>query len=303
MLSFYSFYGVSWRQYVSSESDPGSGREKADVRAALPVSCRRNPGGESAGREKLPSKRLLCAELGVSRSTVEAAYDLLCGEGYAVSRPRSGFFAADVLAQAEIPAPPVRKQPKPASREDNLFSTSAVDVSLFPYASWAKLYREVVYHSPELLQRGQAQGEPELREALARMLSEYRSVRCSPEQIVVGSGLETLLSQLITLLGQEAVYALEDPGYPYLERALSARNGAIRFIPLDGDGMDTAALEQSGANVAYLTPSHQFPMGVTMPASRRSRMLRWASERSGSSPQLAFTLTTYWVSGSRPSMV
>ena len=237
--------------------------------------------GNLRAGEKLPSKRLLCAELGVSRSTVEAAYDLLCGEGYAVSRPRSGFFAADVLAQTEIPAPPVRKQPKPASREENLFSTSAVDVSLFPYASWAKLYREVVYHSPELLQRGQAQGEPELREALARMLSEYRSVRCSPEQIVVGSGLETLLSQLITLLGQEAVYALEDPGYPYLERALSARNGAIRFIPLDGDGMDTAALEQSGANVAYLTPSHQFPMGVTMPASRRSRMLRWASERSG----------------------
>lgn len=237
--------------------------------------------GNLRAGEKLPSKRLLCTELGISRSTVEAAYDLLCGEGYAVSRPRSGFFAADVLAQVEIPAPPVRKQPKPASREENLFSTSAVDVSLFPYASWAKLYREVVYHSPELLQRGQAQGEPELREALARMLSEYRSVRCSPEQIVVGSGLETLLSQLITLLGPEAVYALEDPGYPYLERALSARNGAIRFIPLDGDGMDTAALEHSGANVAYLTPSHQFPMGVTMPASRRSRMLRWASERSG----------------------
>ena len=238
--------------------------------------------GAIGSGEKLPSKRALCAQLGVSRSTVEAAYDLLLAEGYTVSRPRSGYFAADLLAQAEPSELPRQAEPPRAEPADSpLFSTSAVDVSQFPYASWAKLYREVVYHSPELLQRGEAQGEPELRSALSRLLSEYRSVRCSPEQIVVGSGLETLLSQLITLLGPEAVYALEDPGYPYLERALTARNRAIRYIPLDGDGMDAAALEGSGANVAYLTPSHQFPMGVTMPASRRSRMLRWASEHGG----------------------
>ena len=228
--------------------------------------------------ERLPSKRALCAQLGVSRSTVEAACDLLLAEGYAVSRPRSGFFAADVLTQTAPTEQPARKPapPEPVSREEDLFSTSAVDVSQFPYASWAKLYREVIYHSPALLQRGEAQGEPELQQALARLLSEYRSVRCDPEQIVVGSGLETLLSQLITLFGPKTVYALEDPGYPFLERTLRARERAIRYIPLDGDGMDAAALEASHADVAYLTPSHQFPMGVTMPASRRSRLLRWA---------------------------
>ena len=226
--------------------------------------------------EKLPSKRELCARLGVSRATAEAAYELLLAEGYVISRPRSGYYVSDYIAlPGETPVPRsscARPEPIPAQ----LFSTSAVDVSAFPYASWAKLYKEVVYNSPELLQRGDPQGEAGLRNALAVLLSEYRGVRCGPEQIVVGSGLETLLGQLITLFGPKTVYALEDPGYPFLERTLRARERAIRYIPLDGDGMDAAALEASHADVAYLTPSHQFPMGVTMPASRRSRLLRWA---------------------------
>ena len=263
--------------YLNLNLDPNASRPMYEqLYRALSGDIR---SGAIGSGEKLPSKRALCAQLGVSRSTVEAAYDLLLAEGYAVSRPRSGYFAAELLAQAEPAEQPKQTRPVHAEAADSpLFSTSAVDVSQFPYASWAKLYREVVYHSPELLQRGAAQGEAGLQAALSRLLSEYRSVRCSPEQIVVGSGLETLLSQLITLLGPEAVYALEDPGYPYLERALTARNRAIRYIPLDEDGMDAAALERSGANVAFLTPSHQFPMGVTMPASRRSRLLRWAAE-------------------------
>ena len=122
------------------------------------------------------------------------------------------------------------------------FSTSAVDVSLFPYASWAKLYKEVVYNSPALLQRGAPQGEPALRAALARLLNEYRGVRCAPEQVVVGSGMETLMGQLITLFGPQAVYAMEDPGYPAMERALLARGRTVRYVPMDGSGMDADTL-------------------------------------------------------------
>ena len=251
--------------------------------------------------EKLPSKRALCAQLGVSRATVETAYDLLRAEGYVEARPRSGFYAAEYQllpgAEAEprtgracLPAPG-GKEAEGACRTDGAcparsadsppawdLSTSAVDVSRFPYASWAKLYREVVYNSPELLQRGEAQGEAPLREALARLLREYRGVQCGPEQVVVGAGLETLTDQLITLFGPEAVYAVEDPGYPALVRLLQARGRAVRFVPMDAAGMDPEALERRGAAAAYLTPSHQFPLGITMPASRRSRLLRWAAE-------------------------
>ncbi|MBQ1410800.1 MAG: PLP-dependent aminotransferase family protein [Oscillospiraceae bacterium] len=231
--------------------------------------------------EKLPSKRALCAQLGVSRATVETAYELLLAEGYVESRPRSGYYAAEYQGQGTAPAGvlgltstfvPERKE----SAEAALLSTSAVDVSLFPYASWAKLYKEVVYNSPELLQRGEPQGEPALRAALERLLGEYRGVSCAPEQVVVGSGMETLMDQLVTLFGPEAVYAMEDPGYPAMERKLLARGRALRYLPMDGSGMDAEALERSGATVAYLTPSHQFPLGITMPASRRSQLLRWA---------------------------
>ena len=219
--------------------------------------------------EKLPSKRELCARLGVSRATAEAAYELLLAEGYVISRPRSGYYVSDYIAlPGETPVPRsscARPEPIPAQ----LFSTSAVDVSAFPYASWAKLYKEVVYNSPELLQRGDPQGEAGLRNALAVLLSEYRGVRCSADQVVVGSGMETLMGQLITLLGTKAVYAMEDPGYPAVKRSLLARGQTVRYVPMDEAGMDADALAASGATVAYLTPSHQFPMGVTMPASRR----------------------------------
>ena len=245
--------------------------------------------------EKLPSKRALCVRLGVSRSTVETAYELLLAEGYVESRPRSGYYVAEYVAPVStqetaqaaqgtvlcVQQSPSTNAGASAGTENRplcSLSTSAVDVSLFPYASWAKLYKEVVYNAPELLQRGESQGEAPLRQALARLLSAYRGVRCDPEQVVVGSGMETLLDQLVPLFGPEAAFAMEDPGYPAMERILRARGRALRYVPMDADGMDAEALEASGAAVAYLTPSHQFPLGVTMPASRRSRLLRWAVE-------------------------
>ena len=245
--------------------------------------------------EKLPSKRELCAQLGVSRATVETAYELLCAEGYVDARPRSGYYVEDYLTvptvgtsiacpagQGTVSCPPgPHANGSTAQGTGNrplaLFSTSAVDVSAYPNASWAKLYKEVVYNSPELLQRGEPQGEPALRAALARLLNEYRGVGCAPEQVVVGSGMETLMGQLITLFGPDAVDAMEDPGYPAMERSLSARGRAIRWVPMDGSGMDAEALEAGGVTVAYLTPSHQFPLGITMPASRRSQLLHWAA--------------------------
>ncbi len=231
--------------------------------------------------EKLPSKRALCAHLGVSRSTVETAYELLAAEGYIRSRPKSGYYVSDyVVFDAEEPRPlpsfPRAEQPAATSVFD--LSTASVDVSLFPYSSWARLNKEVVYSSPELLQRGDRQGDPALREALCSFLSEYRGVSCSPEQIVVGAGLEYLYTMLLQLFPKDAVFGVEDPGYAAVERTILSFGRGLRHLPLDENGLSAEALEHSDASVAYLTPSHQFPMGVTMPADRRSRLLRWATE-------------------------
>ena len=121
------------------------------------------------------------------------------------------------------------------------------------------------------------EGDEPLRAALAGLLSQYRGVRCTPEQVVVGAGADYLLSLLLQLLPEHRAVALEDPGYPaaYAAAALHGRQAVP--IPVDGEGMCPDALADSGAGMAYVTPSHQFPLGVSMPAGRRSRLLHWAA--------------------------
>ena len=232
--------------------------------------------------ERLPGKRALCARLGISGSTAEAAYALLVSEGYVTAKPRSGYYVSDFVT---FDAPGQRHsavvptgEGTPPERPEFDFSTAAVDTGGFPYSTWAKLYKEVVYSSPELLQLGDRQGDGTLRRALCAFLSEYRGVRCTPEQIVVGAGMESLFDVLAQLFRPEVVFGVEDPGYATIHNALRAHGRAVRFLPLDGEGLCADAPEAEGVTVLYLTPSHQFPMGVTMPASRRSRLLRWAAE-------------------------
>lgn len=239
--------------------------------------------GALAPGAKLPSKRRLCALAGVSMSTVETAYSLLAAEGYVLSKPRSGYVCAHLLLPASAAPAPVPEAPQGPDPPRWAYdcSTSAVDVSAFPFSSWARITKEAVYENPGLLQRGHPQGDWPLRAALAQLLAQYRGVRCSPEQVVVGAGADYLLSLLLQLLPEHRSLALEDPGYPaaYAAAALHGREPVP--IPVDGQGMDRDALERSGAGLAYVTPSHQFPLGVTMPAGRRSQLLHWAASGPG----------------------
>lgn len=225
---------------------------------------------------RLPSKRKMCALLGVSMSTVDTAYSLLAAEGYVTVRPRSGYTVADLLPLTPTPAADIPKpQPTPPRWKYDC-STSAVDTSLFPFSSWAKISKEAVYENPDLLQRGHPQGDLPLRSALADLLAQYRGVRCSPEQIIVGAGADWLLSMVLQLLPEHHSIALEDPGYPAAYAAAKRLGRQAVSVPVDESGMSPEELEHSGANLAYVTPSHQFPLGVTMPAGRRSRLLHWA---------------------------
>ena len=230
---------------------------------------------------KLPSKRSLCAHLGVSRSTVENSYAILVAEGYVQVLAKSGFYVADLVPFGATTAAAAASVERPAPAQPRVnFSTSVVDTSAFPYASWAKLNKEVIYNSPELLQRGDRQGEPALRSALAAFLQEYRGVRCSADQIVVGAGTEYLLELLIQLFDPETIFALEDPCYAVTWHSVRNSGRRLRFLPVGEAGVSIPQLQQSDASVVYITASHQFPMGVTMPAVQRSQMLHWA----GSAP-------------------
>ena len=238
-------------------------------------------GGIPAG-SRLPGKRALAQQLGVAVNTVDTAYQMLVAEGYLESRPRSGFFALEVAdtvsaaPQAPEPIPPLPESP--AWRFD--LSTGGVDTALFPFRTWGRIQKELLYDAPELLSHGNRQGDRNLREAVADYLALYRGVSCSPEQIVVGAGTEYLLSLAAGLLrGRTA--AVEEPGYRRLRTILDNNGVLCRGVPIDENGLDVDALRQSGASLCCVTPSHHFPTAVTMPATRRAQLLRWANEARG----------------------
>ena len=242
--------------------------------------------GAIAAGTRMPGKRRLAAELSVSVNTVDAAYQMLAAEGYLESRERSGFYVQEYLAlpvrPEGVPLPPPAAAPDPGAAEPPVrfdLSTRGVDPGLFPFRTWARLQKELLYSSPQLLTHGDAQGDPELRQALADYLEEYRGVRCSAEQVVGGAGMEYLLGLLAPLLPGPA--AVENPGYPRARQVLENNGVTCCCLPVDEDGLSLKALSGSGAAVCYVTPSHQFPTGVTMPAGRRAELLHWAARCPG----------------------
>lgn len=238
--------------------------------------------GRIAPGEKMPGKRSLAGTLALSVNTVDTAYQQLAAEGWLEVRPRSGFYAmkydAPLYSAAQSPKPIPTEEPAPSFRYD--LSTGAVDTGLFPFHRWGRIQRELLYDRPELLAYGHPQGDRELREEIAGYLLTYRGVDCTPDQLVVGAGVEYLLGLLGRLLGGAAA-ALEDPGYKRTRTIL--QNSGLRCVPVPVDqlGMDPAALQESGASVVYLTPSHQFPTGAVMPVGRRAAILKWAEEKPG----------------------
>lgn len=236
--------------------------------------------GRLVSGEKLPSKRQLAKQLKISVVTVESAYSQLVAEGYLQSRDRTGFFVLPVLVRppvAPAEAAPVPSLPPQAPHFRYDFATSGGDAESFPFSTWAKLSREVLSSRDQaLLSAAHPQGIPELRNAIVRHLYQFRGIRVSPEQVIVGAGSEFLSTLLVQLLGNQGGYALEDPGYGKIARIFQANGAIIKPIPLDGQGLRVDLLEASGARVVHITPSHHFPLGTVMPISRRIELLEWA---------------------------
>ena len=225
---------------------------------------------------KMPSKRQLAQHLHVSTATVEAAYGRLAAEGYCESRPRSGMYVS-----SETPhAAQVRYAASVPVRWD--FSTGAADAEHFPYATWARLMREVLSEqNTALLLSGDPQGSLALRQEIAGMVRSLRGIEVSPECIVLGAGTEVLVTALVSVMGREKLFAVEDPGYSRVRRILVASGARIVPTPLSGGAIDVRSLYMSGAGAAYVTPSHQFPMGEEMSAAQRAALLQWARETGG----------------------
>ena len=158
------------------------------------------------------------------------------------------------------------------------FTGATAPEGVFPYAAWARTLRRVLADESErtVLEAAGPQGSPRLRAAIAAHLRGFRGMEVHPDQIVIGSGAQSLYGLLVQLLGRNLAYGVEDPGYPRLTRIYESNDVAVRPIALDGEGPVLEALERARIDVLHCTPSHQFPTGITVPVSRRRSLLEWA---------------------------
>lgn len=236
--------------------------------------------GKISFGEKLPSTRLLAVNLNVSRFTVDIAYEQLVSEGYVRAKAGSGFYVCDLSnllsgsVGAEKRKEPERRREEQAPDVRIDFSPFAVDAAHFPYNSWKKRNREVMDETKDLLSAREAAGDEGLREAIATYLYRARGVHCTPEQILVGAGNEYLLLLLVQMLGGGCSVVMEDPTYTQAYEVFCHAGCSVRTGTMDKEGLKDAY----PAQVAYVMPSHQFPMGTVMPLDCRQELLDWAAE-------------------------
>ena len=230
--------------------------------------------------EKLPSTRALARHLEISRSTAELAYEQLLSEGYIESEPCRGYFVAEIegLYQLRSPVRQAEQKSKDPQKEYRYdFTPSGVDLNSFPYNTWRKLSKECLQDDrAELFRLGDPQGEQGLRSAICNYLHQARGVNCTPEQIIVGAGNDYLLMLLTMVIGREHKVALENPTYVQAYRLFEQLSYDVCTVNMDAKGMNVGQLEASGADIAFVMPSHQYPLGIVMPIKRRMELLRWA---------------------------
>ncbi len=222
---------------------------------------------------KLPSMRLLCDELSVSTVTVDHAYALLCDEGYAEARERSGFvviFRKDD-SFAAVSEEQQNKMPIEHSKRD---------YPDFPFSVLSKTMRGILTdYGEDILERSPGKGGLQLREAIRQYLARNRGIRVTSEQIVIGSGAEYLYSLIIELLGKKRIYGIESPSYKKIEQVYRAAEVIFEPLPLSCDGIDSTALLKTKASVLHTTPYRSFPTGITASASKRHEYIRWSSKK------------------------
>ena len=267
-------------------------------------------GGLPSGRQ-LPASRLLAKQLGVSRMTIVNAYEQLLAEGYLEGRMGAGTFVSAHLPEEFLQTSGFKRlehQEKPLTRKVILsaygsklaqnskiilrhhgatalvpFQHGVAALDEFPFGVWAKIAQKWQKRPPApVLSYGDAVGFQPLRETVAAHLAAARGVRCTPEQIIITNGTQQALDLISRIfLSESEDVCLEDPGYIGARDIFAATGARIVPVPIDDEGFDvqTARRRSPKARLIYVTPSHQFPLGVTMSLVRRLSLLEWARER------------------------
>ncbi|MDB5845624.1 MAG: DNA-binding protein [Polaromonas sp.] len=251
---------------------------------------------------RAPSTRALAAELAVSRTTVTAAYEQLVAEGFLVTSPGRSARVASPLA---APAPSATQASRRVERAPALsafgrrltgigmpalpgaepvgidFQYGAVASRDFPTLLWRRAYQAELLRQQPSLCYAPPEGDARLRSALQGYLRRARGLACQAGQIVVVHGAQQAIDLCARLLLDAGdAFAFEEPGYPMARRCFEATGARCLSMPVDEHGLDTARLSQDErVRLAYVTPSHQFPLGGVLPIGRRLELLQWAGQR------------------------
>jgi GntR family transcriptional regulator / MocR family aminotransferase len=242
------------------------------------------PGG------RLPPTRELARRLSVSRTTVTVAYDRLVGEGFLATRVGAGTFVSNGLNGAPYPTRRTGGALRPRPIWDTIpvpivferaaefdFRPGIPDARLFPYQTWRRLLaREFSPAAVGAGHYGDPAGHPGLREAIARHIGTARGVQATAEQVVVTNGTQQAVDIVArVLLAPGDRVAVEDPCYGPPRRLLASLGARVTGVPVDGQGLVVDAIPPR-TRLVYVTPSHQFPLGMSMSLPRRMALLAWA---------------------------
>lgn len=236
--------------------------------------------------EKLPSKRSLAQMNSISENTVTSAYEQLLVEGYIYSIERKGYYVSNI----EFHTPPIHPKNKGKQSADEAqeavhkkylynFTRSNPDQTIFPFATFLKLYRQLLQAEDEkLIRETSGQGLSPLRKQLQQYLSVSRGVPCTTDQIILGPSTEFLLGILFDLLSEGLVVGIEDPGYQGFQQLLKRAKIPFFPVPVTNEGLSVDELQNSSINLMFATSNHQFPTGTIMPLKQRQALLHWANK-------------------------
>jgi GntR family transcriptional regulator / MocR family aminotransferase len=245
--------------------------------------------------DALPATRELATRLSVSRTTVMVAYDRLVGEGFASARVGSGTFVSRNLRPGQRP----RHAPRAVLRARRIwenvpdptgmwaaveydFRPGIPDARLFPYEAWRRLMSRQ-FRRPEVGSGayGDPAGHAGLREAIAQHVGVSRGIRAEPGDVVVTNGTQQAVDLIArVLLAPGSRVAMEDPGYGPIRRLFISLGLVVAGVPLDDEGLIVDAIPPQ-TSLVYVSPSHQFPLGMSMSLRRRMALLAWANRTGG----------------------
>jgi len=229
---------------------------------------------------KLPSKRILAEESGVSVITVEHTYAILCDEGYVESRERSGYFV--IYKEKDFISVGDNEHEQKQDEYDIKRSESHATETTIPYSVLAKTMRKVISdYGASLLVKSPNHGLSELRKAISAYLARSNGIQAKPEQIIIGSGAEYLYSLAVQLIGKDRLFAIENPSYEKIRQVYTALGVQYECLKMGRDGIKTEELQHSEATVLHVTPFNSYPSNVTASVSKRNEYIHWAQKKNG----------------------